>query len=63
MDVIVQWDVDNRPEADKLAEKPPSPAPATFEDIKAEHTALVQDYTMASNEHKEHSAAHRTFSS
>ena len=41
MDTIVQWDVDNRPEANKLAEKPPSLAPTMFKDVKAEHIVLV----------------------
>ena len=60
---MAQWDIDNRLEADKLVKKLPSLVPTMFKDIKAEYMALVQDYTMASNEYKEHSTVYRTFSS
>ena len=32
--------------------KPSAPLPATFEDVKAKHIALLQDYIITSNVHK-----------
>jgi hypothetical protein len=44
-----------------LNTKPKTPALVTFEDVKAEHTALLQDYTIVSNVHKTRSEQQSRF--
>jgi hypothetical protein len=54
-----EWDA--RQPAPDPNTKPKAPLPATFEDVKAEHTALLQDYTVASNVHKTRSEQQSRF--
>lgn len=56
---IEVWDA-AAPHADESS-KPKTPVMATFEDVKAEHTALLQDYTIASNTYKTRSESQSRF--
>jgi hypothetical protein len=42
--------------------KPVHPELSSFDDVKQEHSALIQDYNVASNIHKERGAQYRSFS-